>query len=188
MRRKRWRRRVRRRASLFAGLPSIPQQLVKNLFFTTHRNPLRKLLEYTLAPMADRILGKRRELELYLNVVEWGPSGRVRDRGRRQVSLPRARCAAGSRSSGPAGGDSAGAAEVASGADGRLQRDHFSAHGKGGLVGLGETHPAVRHVGAVDGVERVDGAVALRAHHFLTGAIEEDLAGYSDAQGQAHGL
>jgi monofunctional biosynthetic peptidoglycan transglycosylase len=46
---------------------------VKNLFFTTHRNPLRKAFEYTLAPLADRILGKRRVLELYLNVVEWGP-------------------------------------------------------------------------------------------------------------------
>ena len=57
------------------GASTISQQLVKNLFFTTHRNPLRKAFEYTLAPMADSILGKRRELELYLNVVEWGPAG-----------------------------------------------------------------------------------------------------------------
>ena len=63
------------KGELIRGASSIPQQLVKNLFFTTHRNPLRKLAEYTLAPMADRILGKRRELELYLNVVEWGPGG-----------------------------------------------------------------------------------------------------------------
>ena len=63
------------KGELIRGASTIPQQLVKNLFFTTHRNPLRKLLEYTLAPMADRILGKRRELELYLNVVEWGPGG-----------------------------------------------------------------------------------------------------------------
>jgi monofunctional glycosyltransferase len=55
------------------GASTITQQLVKNLFFTTHRNPLRKVFEYTLAPMADAILGKRRELELYLNVIEWGP-------------------------------------------------------------------------------------------------------------------
>jgi len=61
------------KGELIRGASTIPQQLVKNLFFTTHRNPLRKLAEYTLAPMADRILGKRRELELYLNVVEWGP-------------------------------------------------------------------------------------------------------------------
>jgi monofunctional biosynthetic peptidoglycan transglycosylase len=55
------------------GASTITQQLVKNLFFTTHRNPLRKAFEYTLAPMADWILGKRRVLELYLNIVEWGP-------------------------------------------------------------------------------------------------------------------
>ena len=55
------------------GASTITQQLVKNLFFTTHRNPMRKALEYTFAPLADTILGKQRILELYLNVVEWGP-------------------------------------------------------------------------------------------------------------------
>jgi len=55
------------------GASTITQQLVKNLFFTTHRNPLRKAFEYTLAPLADWILGKQRVLELYLNVIEWGP-------------------------------------------------------------------------------------------------------------------
>jgi monofunctional biosynthetic peptidoglycan transglycosylase len=57
------------------GASTITQQLVKNLFFTTHRNPVRKAFEYTLAPLADRILGKQRTLELYLNVIEWGPGG-----------------------------------------------------------------------------------------------------------------
>jgi monofunctional biosynthetic peptidoglycan transglycosylase len=55
------------------GASTIPQQLVKNLFFTTHRNPVRKAFEYTLAPMAVMILGRNRLLELYLNVIEWGP-------------------------------------------------------------------------------------------------------------------
>jgi monofunctional biosynthetic peptidoglycan transglycosylase len=55
------------------GASTITQQLVKNLFFTTHRNPVRKAFEYTLAPIADWILGKRRVLELYLNIIEWGP-------------------------------------------------------------------------------------------------------------------
>lgn len=55
------------------GASTITQQLVKNLYFTTHRNPFRKVFEYTLAPMASLILGKRRVLELYLNTVEWGP-------------------------------------------------------------------------------------------------------------------
>jgi monofunctional glycosyltransferase len=57
------------------GASTITQQLVKNLFFTTHRNPVRKAFEYTLAPLADWILGKQRTLELYLNVIEWGPGG-----------------------------------------------------------------------------------------------------------------
>jgi monofunctional biosynthetic peptidoglycan transglycosylase len=55
------------------GASTITQQLVKNLFFTTYRDPIRKAFEYTLAPLADRILGKQRVLELYLNVIEWGP-------------------------------------------------------------------------------------------------------------------
>jgi monofunctional biosynthetic peptidoglycan transglycosylase len=63
----------RETGSATRGASTLTQQLVKNLFFTTHRNPLRKAFEYTLAPLADRILGKRRVLELYLNVLEWGP-------------------------------------------------------------------------------------------------------------------
>jgi monofunctional glycosyltransferase len=55
------------------GASTITQQLIKNLFFTTHRNPVRKVFEYTLAPMATLILGRDRVLELYLNVIEWGP-------------------------------------------------------------------------------------------------------------------
>jgi monofunctional glycosyltransferase len=55
------------------GASTITQQLVKNLFFTTHRNPVRKAFEYTLTPLAELTLGKRRILELYLNVIEWGP-------------------------------------------------------------------------------------------------------------------
>jgi monofunctional glycosyltransferase len=55
------------------GASTITQQLVKNLFFTTYRDPVRKAFEYTLAPLADWILGKRRILELYLNIIEWGP-------------------------------------------------------------------------------------------------------------------
>ena len=55
------------------GGSTITQQLVKNLFFTTNRSILRKAVEFTLAPMAELILPKQRILELYLNVVEWGP-------------------------------------------------------------------------------------------------------------------
>ena len=63
----------RESGAITRGASTITQQLVKNLFFTTHRNPVRKAFEYTLAPLADRILGKQRVLELYLNIVEWGP-------------------------------------------------------------------------------------------------------------------
>ena len=55
------------------GASTITQQLIKNLFFTTHANPVRKAFEFTLAPMAVAILGRNRVLELYLNVIEWGP-------------------------------------------------------------------------------------------------------------------
>lgn len=46
---------------------------MKNLFFGTGRSLLRKGAEFTLVPVAEAVLGKRRILELYLNVVEWGP-------------------------------------------------------------------------------------------------------------------
>jgi monofunctional biosynthetic peptidoglycan transglycosylase len=55
------------------GASTIDQQLIKNLFLTTSRSVFRKAIEATLVPCAELILGKRRILELYLNVVEWGP-------------------------------------------------------------------------------------------------------------------
>jgi len=55
------------------GGSTLTQQLVKNLFFGTGRSFLRKGAEFTLVPVAELVLGKQRILELYLNVVEWGP-------------------------------------------------------------------------------------------------------------------
>ena len=55
------------------GASTITQQLVKNLFFGTGRSILRKGAEVTLVPVAEFVLGKQRILELYLNLVEWGP-------------------------------------------------------------------------------------------------------------------
>jgi monofunctional biosynthetic peptidoglycan transglycosylase len=55
------------------GASTLTQQLVKNLFFGTGRSILRKGAETTLVPVAELVLGKQRILELYLNVVEWGP-------------------------------------------------------------------------------------------------------------------
>lgn len=55
------------------GASTITQQLMKNLFGCTCRNPVRKLYDLALTPAAELILGKERILELYLNQVEWGP-------------------------------------------------------------------------------------------------------------------
>jgi monofunctional glycosyltransferase len=55
------------------GASTITQQLVKNLFFGTGRSVLRKGAEVTLVPVAEFVLSKQRILEIYLNVVEWGP-------------------------------------------------------------------------------------------------------------------
>ena len=55
------------------GASTLTQQLVKNLFFGTSRSIVRKGAEFTLVPVAEFVLGKRRILEIYLNVVEWGP-------------------------------------------------------------------------------------------------------------------
>jgi monofunctional biosynthetic peptidoglycan transglycosylase len=55
------------------GGSTITQQLVKNLFFGTSRSFVRKGAEVMLVPVAEAVLSKQRILELYLNVVEWGP-------------------------------------------------------------------------------------------------------------------
>ncbi len=55
------------------GASTITQQLIKNIFFGTGRSFLRKGVEASLVPVAEIVLGKRRILEIYLNVVEWGP-------------------------------------------------------------------------------------------------------------------
>jgi monofunctional biosynthetic peptidoglycan transglycosylase len=57
------------------GGSTITQQLAKNLFLWGGRSYLRKALELPLALWIDLVLPKRRILELYLNVAEWGPSG-----------------------------------------------------------------------------------------------------------------
>lgn len=55
------------------GGSTITQQLVKNLYLTTARSPVRKAVEFALVPPTELILPKDRILELYLNVIEWGP-------------------------------------------------------------------------------------------------------------------
>lgn len=65
---KSWERRERIR-----GASTITQQLAKNLYLSPSRNPLRKLKEAVTAYRLEAAIGKRRLLELYLNVVELGP-------------------------------------------------------------------------------------------------------------------
>jgi monofunctional glycosyltransferase len=57
------------------GASTITQQLAKNLFLWPGRNFIRKGLELPLALWIDLVIPKRRQLEIYLNVVEWGPNG-----------------------------------------------------------------------------------------------------------------
>jgi len=63
-----WRRRDRLR-----GASTITQQLAKNLYLSPSRNPLRKIKEAVTALRLELALPKDRILELYLDLVEWGP-------------------------------------------------------------------------------------------------------------------
>jgi monofunctional glycosyltransferase len=63
-----WRQRDRLR-----GASTITQQLAKNLYLSSSRNPLRKLKEAVTALRLELALPKDRILELYLDVAEWGP-------------------------------------------------------------------------------------------------------------------
>jgi monofunctional glycosyltransferase len=54
------------------GASTITQQLAKNLYLSPSKNPLRKLKELALTLALERNLSKRRILEIYLNVIEWG--------------------------------------------------------------------------------------------------------------------
>jgi monofunctional glycosyltransferase len=55
------------------GASTITQQLARNLFLSTGRSVVRKGIEFAIVPLVEGILSKQRILELYLNVIEWGP-------------------------------------------------------------------------------------------------------------------
>jgi monofunctional glycosyltransferase len=57
------------------GVSTITQQTAKNLFLWHGRSFVRKGLEFPLALWIDLVLPKRRVLEIYLNIAEWGPNG-----------------------------------------------------------------------------------------------------------------
>jgi monofunctional biosynthetic peptidoglycan transglycosylase len=62
-------------ARLPRGASSITQQLAKNLFLWPGRSYVRKALELPLALWIDLVIPKRRQLEIYLNIAQWGPNG-----------------------------------------------------------------------------------------------------------------
>jgi monofunctional biosynthetic peptidoglycan transglycosylase len=57
------------------GGSTITQQVAKNLFLWPGRSIVRKALEFPLALWVDLVLPKRRIMEIYLNIAEWGPNG-----------------------------------------------------------------------------------------------------------------
>lgn len=54
------------------GGSTISQQLSKNLYLSESKNPLRKIAESIITWRMEKVLSKKRILEIYLNVVEWG--------------------------------------------------------------------------------------------------------------------
>jgi len=64
----------KKKGKIKRGASTITQQLAKNLFLSDERTYSRKLRELLYAVEMERELGKRRILELYLNIVEWGPN------------------------------------------------------------------------------------------------------------------
>jgi len=61
-----------KKGRVVAGGSTITQQLAKNLFLTPSRSYVRKAEEAVITVMLETMLPKRRILELYLNVIEWG--------------------------------------------------------------------------------------------------------------------
>ena len=57
------------------GASTIPMQTAKNLFLWNSRSFVRKAMEMPLAIAADFVWSKRRLMEIYLNIAEWGPEG-----------------------------------------------------------------------------------------------------------------
>ena len=61
------------RGGAVRGASTITQQLAKNLFLSREKSLQRKLRELSYSFLLESTLGKQRILEIYLNVIEWGP-------------------------------------------------------------------------------------------------------------------
>jgi len=62
----------RKKGKVVVGASTISQQLAKNLFLSAERTPWRKGQEALITVMIEHAMDKRRILEIYLNVIEWG--------------------------------------------------------------------------------------------------------------------
>ncbi|UDQ89675.1 transglycosylase domain-containing protein [Xanthobacter autotrophicus] len=74
------------------GASTIPMQIAKNLFLWPGRDYIRKAIEMPLAIWLDLVVSKRRLIEIYLNIAEWGPNGEfgVEAAARRAFGIPAA--------------------------------------------------------------------------------------------------
>ncbi len=74
------------------GASTIPMQIAKNLFLWPGRDYIRKAIEMPLAIWLDLVVSKRRLIEIYLNIAEWGPNGEfgVEAGARRAFGVPAA--------------------------------------------------------------------------------------------------
>ncbi len=61
-----------KKGRLVAGGSTISQQLAKNLFLSGQKTPWRKIQEALITLMLENVMSKRRIMEIYLNVIEWG--------------------------------------------------------------------------------------------------------------------
>ncbi|MEQ1668226.1 MAG: monofunctional biosynthetic peptidoglycan transglycosylase [Sulfuriferula sp.] len=61
-----------KKGKIVAGGSTISQQLAKNLFLSGQRTPWRKIEEAIITVMLEKMMSKRRILEIYMNVIEWG--------------------------------------------------------------------------------------------------------------------
>lgn len=64
--------RNKEKGKIVSGASTITQQLAKNLFLSPKRTPWRKLQEAIITVMLEATMSKRRMLEIYLNMIEWG--------------------------------------------------------------------------------------------------------------------
>ena len=75
-----------KKRQLVAGGSTISQQPAKNLFLSSEKTLWRKLQEAVITLMLEKVMSKRRILEIYLNVIEWGNDS-VRGGGRHSPTI-----------------------------------------------------------------------------------------------------